>query len=122
MAQWKNSEEAASFWKERSIARHSAEGETVVGVQDKTEEIICNIQQQNRWMVNGVDIVEIFFRYRNNIMDILNNNKDGIFLETRVLEIMGFFHVLFLAPKHSDVQRNVFSESLLDEIYAAELQ
>lgn len=55
-------------------------------------------------------------------MGILNNNKDGIFLETKVLEIMGVFHVLFLAPEHSDVQRNVFSEALLDEIYAAELQ
>ncbi|CEG81522.1 hypothetical protein RMATCC62417_15716 [Rhizopus microsporus] len=122
LAQWKKSEEAVSFWKERSIVLLLTESETFVGVQNKAEEIICNIQQQNRWMVNDVDITEIFFRYRSNIMDILNNNKDGIFLETRVLEIMGFIHVLFLAPEHSDVQRNVFSEALLDEIYAAEIQ
>lgn len=63
-------------------------------------------------------MTDLFFKYRNRIVDIINNSKHGIFLENRVIEIIGHFHMLFLVPgQSSDIQKSIFSEALLNELH-----
>lgn len=52
---WKRPEEAVSFWKERNRALSVTDGETVVAVEDETEQelterVSCDVQQQSRWI------------------------------------------------------------------------
>ncbi|KAG1048826.1 hypothetical protein G6F43_008808 [Rhizopus delemar] len=66
----------------------------------------------------GKDVIDLFFKYRNRIVDIINNSKHGIFLENKVIEIIGHFHMLFLVPRQSsDIQKSIFSEVLLNELH-----
>jgi hypothetical protein len=125
---WRKSEEMILFWREKAASSSSTDVETLVGVEGESgdtlnKEVSCNVQQQSRWFFKGEDVTDLFFKYRNRIVDIINNSKDGIFLENRVIEIIGHFHILFLAPGHfSDIQKSIFSEVLLNELHNKQIR
>jgi hypothetical protein len=65
----------------------------------------------------------MFFIYRNEIINTICSDNSGIFLESRVIEIMGYLHILFLAlGQFSYLQENVFSGALLEEVYSSEVE
>ena len=81
--------------------------------QDATAITVALSANKQSWILNGIDICELFSKYANQSDTI----QKPMNLETHLQEVLALADILFLAPEqHSNLKLHVFGEALLKDL------